>query len=103
MSRAARLAVRHPKLVTPAWALFVVLLGFWGSGTFGNRAVEDKLLPTRILVDGTDSNRADELADGHFGEKLVLRPAGPQEENDREAPPLRDHLATRPRPSALSP
>jgi len=103
MSRAARLAVRHPKLVIPAWALFVVLLGFWGSGGFGNKAVEDKLLPTRILVDGTDSNRADELAQGHFGEKLVVLLTGPADEIDRQGPPLARALATRPNTSALSP
>ena len=103
MSRAARLAVRHPKLVIPAWAVLVVLLGFWGTGTFGNAAVEDKLLPTRILVDGTDSNRADELGEGHFGEKLVLLLTGPAAEIDRQGPPLARALATRPNTSALSP
>ena len=103
MGRAARLAVRHPKLVIPIWALFVVVLGFWGSGTFGNEAVEDKLLPTRLLVEGTDSNRADELARGHFGEKLAVLLTGPAEEIDRQGPPLARALATRPNTSALSP
>src|SRR5262245_28155284 len=103
MSRAARLAVRYPKLVITTWVLFVVVLGLWGSGAFGNKAVEDKLLPTRLLVDGTDSNRADEMADGHFGEKLVVLLTGPKDEIDKQGPPLARALGTRPNTSALSP
>jgi hypothetical protein len=64
ISRAARLAVRRPKLVISGWALFVVVFWLWGAGLLGNKALEDKLLPTRLLVAGTDSNRADQLARG---------------------------------------
>ena len=103
LNRAARLAIRHPKLVITTWVLSVVVLALWGSGAFGNKAVEDKLLPTRLLVDGTDSNRADELAEGHFGEKLVLLLTGPGDEIDKQGPPLARALGTRPNTSALSP
>ena len=84
MSRAARFGVRRPKLVIAGWAMFVVVLGFWGGGMLGNEGVEDKLLPTRLLVNGTDSNRADELAKGHFGEKLAVLLTGPADEIDRQ-------------------
>jgi RND superfamily putative drug exporter len=103
MSRAARLAVRRPKLVIPVWAAFVVLLGLWGGGLLGNRAVEDKLLPTRILVNGTDSDRAEELAKGHFGEKLALLLTGPADQIEKQGRPLARALATRPNTSAISP
>src|SRR5919109_2249299 len=103
MSRAARFAVRRPKLVIPVWATFVVLLGLWGGGLLGNKRVEDKLLPTRILVSGTDSNRAEELASGHFGEKLAVLLTGPAAEIDKQGRPLARALATRPNTSAISP
>jgi putative drug exporter of the RND superfamily len=103
MSRAARFAVRRPKLVIPVWAASVVALGLWGGGLLGNKAVEDKLLPTRILVNGTDSNRAEELAKGHFGEKLALLLTGPADEIDKQGRALARALATRPNTSAISP
>src|SRR5919198_2188016 len=103
MSRAARMAVRRPGLIIPGWALFVVVLGLWGGGALGNTAVEDKLLPTRILVNGTDSNRAAQMGKGHFGQKLALLLTGPSEEIDRQGRPLARALATRPNTSALSP
>jgi RND superfamily putative drug exporter len=103
MSRAARMAVRRPGLIVPGWALFVLVLALWGGGSFGNTAVEDKLLPTRILVNGTDSNRAAEMGRGHFGQKLALLLTGPSDEIDRQGRPLARALATRPNTSALSP
>lgn len=103
MSRAARFAVRRPKLVVLVWATSVVLLGMWGAGLLGNKQVEDKLLPTQILVSGTDSHRADELAKGHFGEKLALLLTGPADEIERQGRPLARALATRPNTSAISP
>jgi RND superfamily putative drug exporter len=103
MSRAARFGVRRPKLVIAGWSLFVIVFGLWGGGLLGNKAVQDKLLPTRILVNGTDSNRADELAKGHFGEKFALLLTGPADEIEKQGRPLARALATRPNTTALSP
>ena len=103
MSRAARFAVRRPRLVVSFWATLVVLLGLWGGGLLGNEGVEDKLLPTRLLVSGTDSHRAEELGKGHFGEKLAVLLTGPADEIDRQGRPLARALGIRPNTSAISP
>lgn len=103
MSRAARLAVRRPELLIPGWALFVLVFWLWGAGVLGNTAVEDKLLPTRILVDGTDSDRAEQLGKGHFGQKLALLLTGPPDEIEKQGRPLARALVRRPNTSALSP
>jgi RND superfamily putative drug exporter len=103
MSRAARLAVRRPQPVIAGWVVLVIVFGSWGAGLFGNTAVQDKLLPTQILVNGTDSNRAEQLAKGHFGEKLALLLTGPADEIEKQGRPLARALAKRPNTSALSP
>ena len=97
MSRVARFAIRRPILVIVTWAVLVLVLGLIGRG------VEDKVLPTELLVPGTEADRWKEVRAGHFGEDAAVLLRGPKEEIDRQGPRLARDLALRPGTRALSP
>jgi putative drug exporter of the RND superfamily len=97
MSRIARFAIRQPKLVIVGWIVMVLALGLIGRG------VEDKVLPTELLVPGTEPDRAEDMRKGHFGEDAAVLLRGPKEELDRQGRRLARDLALRPGTRALSP
>ena len=72
-----------------SWGLVVVVLALVGRG------VEEKLLPTQLLVPGTESDRWDKLREGHFGEDAAVLHTGPPRAIDRQGPALADALARR--------
>ncbi len=75
----------------------VLALGFAGRG------VEDKVLPTELLVPGTEAHRWDDIREGHFGEDAAVLLRGPAAAIDRQGPALARDLALRPGTRALSP
>jgi RND superfamily putative drug exporter len=83
--------------VLVGWALVVLVLAGIGRG------VEDKLLPTQLLVPGTESDRWDKMREGHFGEDAAVLLTGPKEEIDRQGPALFRELARREHTRAISP
>jgi putative drug exporter of the RND superfamily len=93
----ARFAVRRPVAVLIGWALVVVVLAAIGRG------VEDKLLPTQLLVPGTESDRWDKLREGHFGEDAAVLLTGPKDQIDRQGPVIYRELARREHTRAISP
>ncbi|HKF79799.1 MAG TPA: MMPL family transporter [Thermoleophilaceae bacterium] len=97
MSRVARFAIRRPWLVLASWLIATVALGLVGRG------VESKVLPTQLLVPGTEAAHWDSLRHGHFGEDAVVLLEGPRREIGRQGPPLARDLALRPGTRALSP
>lgn len=97
MNRLARLGVRWPKTVLLVWALAVILLALIGRG------VEDKLVPTQLLVPGTETNRWSDLREDHFGEDAAVLLTGPAEEIESQGPPLYRALARREHTTAISP
>ncbi len=97
MSRVARFAIRRPIPVIVTWAVLVLVLGLVGRG------VEEKVLPTELLVSGTEADRWKEVRAGHFGEDAAVLLRGPAREIDRQGPRLARDLALRPGTRALSP
>ena len=97
MSRVARFAIRRPKLVIASWVVLVFALGLIGRG------VEDKVLPTELLVPGTEADRWNDMREGHFGEDAAVLLRGPKEEIDRQGPRLRATWRCGPGTRALSP
>ena len=76
--------------VRPAIAAMVaVLIGCGVLGVVG-LGVEDKLDPLSLTIDGTGSARGEELAKEHFGDatQFAVLLTGPQEEIERQGPPL---------------
>jgi RND superfamily putative drug exporter len=93
----ARLAVRHAVPVLVAWAVVVVGLGFVG------RNVEDKVQPSLLFIDGTESAHWRDVRKGSFNEALVILLTGPASEINRQGPRLADALQLRPGTRAVSP
>ena len=93
----ARFAVRRPVVVLIGWAVVVLVLAVAGRG------VEDKLLPTQLLVEGTESDRWADVRKGHFGEDAGVLLRGPAAAIDRQGPKLARDLAARENTRALSP
>ena len=97
MSRIARFAIRRPVLVIVSWVIITVTLGLVGKG------VESKVLPTQLLVPGTEPAKWDHIRKGHYGEDAVILLQGPSREIDKQGPRLARDLALRPNTRALSP
>ena len=84
-------------VVLVGWALVVLVLAGIGRG------VEDKLLPTQLLIEGTETDRWADVRDGHFGEDAGVLLRGPAREIDRQGPRIARALANRENTRALSP
>jgi putative drug exporter of the RND superfamily len=97
MTRLAQFAVRRPAVVLICWGIGVLILAGIGRG------VEEKLLPTQLLVPGTETDRWHDLRKGHFGEDAAVLLRGPKEAIDRQGPPLARALANRENTRAISP
>ena len=79
------------------WAFAVLVLAAIGRG------VEEKLLPTQLIVEGTETGRWADLREGHFGEDAAVLLRGPKEEIDRQGPALSNALVRREHTRAISP
>jgi len=93
----ARFAVRHAVLVLAGWAVAVMAFGFIGRG------VEEKVQPSLLFIDGTESAEWKDVRQGSFNEALVVLLTGPAAEIDRQGPRLAEELQKRPGTRAVSP
>ena len=84
MLRLAELSIRRPLASLLAWAAVVIALSAVGWGVTG------ALSPSIVVVSGSESARAEQLAKSEFGPSvlvpILLR--GPQEQIDRQGPGL---------------
>ncbi len=96
--RLARLSIRKPRAMLAASVVLAVVLGAIGLG------VAHSLSPTIVVVSGTESSRAQSLANAQFGSTqlvpILLR--GPSGALNRQGPRLVRDLVKRPHTRALS-
>jgi RND superfamily putative drug exporter len=94
----ARFSLRRPVLALLAWTALAVAFGAVGFG------VEHRLSPSVLVVPGSESARAEHLANAQFGPSqltpILLR--GPKTTLDREGPVLVRELRARPHTRVLS-
>ncbi|HEX6460684.1 MAG TPA: MMPL family transporter [Thermoleophilaceae bacterium] len=99
MIRLANIAVRRPKTTLIAWLLFFGVLGFIGT------RVEHHLSPSILVVKGTESSRAQDIARSRFGNSqlvpILLK--GPAAQLDKQGPALVNQLRARHDTRVLSP
>ena len=93
----ARFAVRHAIPVLIVWAVVVTAFGLIGRG------VENKVQPSLLFIDGTESAHWRDVRAGSFNEALVVLLTGPASEIDRQGPRLADALQRRVGTRAVSP
>jgi putative drug exporter of the RND superfamily len=99
MIRISKLAIRHPWVTLTAWVVLVAGLGLLGS------RIEDRFTPSILVAKGTESARAQKLANDQFGAS-VLTPimlVGPARTLDQQGPRLAEKLRARPDIRVLSP
>jgi RND superfamily putative drug exporter len=93
------LAIRRPRSVLAVAAVVALALGVLGWG------VEDRLQPTSLSIPGTESQRAADLLQEHFGDSapfaILLR--GPSPELDLQGPELVAVLRQDPKVTTISP
>jgi RND superfamily putative drug exporter len=89
--RLARLSIRHPRPALAAWAVLALFLTLVGMGVAGS------LSPSITVVEGTDSSRAEHLAEAEFGPSVLvpILLEGPKDEVDKQGPALAKRLADR--------
>ena len=99
MIRLASIAVRHPKSAIAVWLALVAGLGFAGS------QIQSRFSPSILVVKGTESSRAQELATSRFGNSVLvpIMLEGPTAQLDRQGPALAQALRLRPDARILSP
>jgi putative drug exporter of the RND superfamily len=96
ISRLARLAVRRPWVPIACWLVFIAVFISLGRG------VEDKMLPTTLVLKNTESGEWWDKSAPHFGENLAILIQGPKEALDRQGPRLSADLAVRENTRAMS-
>lgn len=98
MLRLARLSIRHPRPALAAFAVLALFLALVGMGVTGS------LSPSITVVEGTDSSRAEHLAEAEFGPSVLvpILLEGPQAQVDEQGPVLVKRLADRPDIRVLS-
>lgn len=91
MLKLARLSIRHPRSALAAWAVLALFLTLVGMGVAGS------LSPSITVVEGTDSSRAEHLAEAEFGPSVLVPVLleGPQADLDKQGPALAKRLADR--------
>jgi putative drug exporter of the RND superfamily len=91
MIRLAQFSIRRPKLVLALWGTVAAVLVAIGLG------VSDRLSPTMTFVPGTESTRAEKLAESRFGPSTLvpILLTGPQAQLDRQGPGVVRALAAR--------
>ena len=98
MLHLARLAIRKPKATLFAWVIFAVVLSAIGLG------VKSSLSPSVVVVPGTESSRAQTLADQEFGPSILvpILLQGPASQIDAQGPKLVQDLSKRPDTRVMS-
>jgi putative drug exporter of the RND superfamily len=91
MIRLAQLSIRHPKLALAFWGAFAAIFVAIGLG------VTDRLSPSMTFVPGTESMRAEELAESEFGPSTLvpILLTGPREQLDQQGPLVVKELISR--------
>ena len=89
--RLANLSIRRPKLALTFWGAFAVIFVAIGLG------VTDRLSPTKTFVPGTESMRAEELAESEFGPSTLvpILLTGPEAQLDLQGPLVVKELISR--------
>lgn len=95
----ARQSARRPKVALALWALVVAVLAVLGLG------VEERLTQSVLVIPGTESERAVDLARQEFGESITvpILLEGPAREIERQGPALAQALSTRDDTRVLTP
>ncbi|MHB8241078.1 MAG: hypothetical protein ACYDHN_03715 [Solirubrobacteraceae bacterium] len=88
MVQLAQIAIARPKAALLGWALLTAALSVIGLG------VAHSLSPSVVLVPGTESSRAQQLANDRFGptQLVPIMLVGPQAQLDRQGPKLVQRL-----------
>jgi putative drug exporter of the RND superfamily len=91
MIRLAKLSIRRPKLALAFWGAFAAIFIALGLG------ITDRLSPTMTFVPGTESTRAEELAESEFGPSTLvpILLTGPAAQLDRQGPIVVKELISR--------
>jgi len=99
MIRLANTSLRRPKLTLIVWLVVVAGLGFVGS------RIGDRFSPSVLVVQGTQSARAQDIARSRFGNSVLvpIMLKGPAAQLDRQGPALVKALRARPDARSLSP
>jgi putative drug exporter of the RND superfamily len=99
MIRLAKIAIRRPRFAIVLWLVLVAALGFAGS------RITDKFSPSILVVKGTESSRAQEIANSRFGNSVLvpIMLEGPAAQLDRQGPALVKALRARSDARILSP
>src|ERR1022692_1953911 len=94
----AKLSIRRPKLSLALWSLIAIVLTLIGFG------VSSTLSPSITVVPGTQSSRAEQLANAQFGpsQLVPILLEGPKAQLNREGPRLVVALTRRPQTRVLS-
>ena len=101
MIRLAGLSIARPRAALLAWTAIAVALSVIGLGVAGS------LSPTIVIVPGTESSRAQQLANAHFGPTqlipiLLQASPGHRPQLEAQGPALVRDLVKRPHTRALS-
>jgi uncharacterized membrane protein YdfJ with MMPL/SSD domain len=91
MIRLAQFSIRRPKLALAVWGTIAAILVAIGFG------VTDRLSPTMTFVPGSESTRAEELAESEFGPSALvpILLTGPKAQLDRQGPIVVHELKAR--------
>ncbi len=98
MVRLAALSIRRPRAALIGWGTLALLLALIGLG------VASSLSPSVVIVPGSESSRAQQLAEAHFGptQLVPILLQGPRAQLDSQGPRLVRALVRRPHTRALS-
>jgi putative drug exporter of the RND superfamily len=99
MSKASALALRRPKTVLASWLALAAFLAILGLD------VESRLTQSILVIPGTESDRAVQLATDEFGQSVTtpILLEGPSRELDRQGPALVEKLSRRDDIRVISP
>jgi len=99
MIRLANTSLRRPKLTLAIWLVLVAGLGFVGS------RIGDRFSPSVLVVKGTESARAQDIARSRFGNSVLvpIMLTGPAQQLDAQGPRLVAALRARADTRVLSP
>src|SRR5690242_15616961 len=97
--RLAQLSIRHPRATVAIWLGLVVGLGVLGS------RIEGQFAPSILVPKGTESARAQKLADSYFGDSVLvpIMLVGPARQLDKQGPVVAAKLRARADTRVLSP
>ena len=99
MAHIANIVIRRPRTTLVIWLALVAALGFVGS------RISDRFSPSILVVKGTESSRAQDIATSRFGNSVLvpIMLKGPAAQLDRQGPALVKALRARPDARILSP